>query len=457
MKHTTLRTHIALGALVLAAAPLRAQTAPTDSALRQWITPRVDNGYATGIVAGYLAAGRTHVVGHGGVDASGRALGADSYFEIGSITKVFTNILLADMVLRHEVALDDPVAKYLPATVMLPSRNGKVITLLDLATASSGLPSLPSNMSPSDPCNPYADYTVTQLYEFLSTHTLRRDPGTQYEYSNLGMGLLGHALALRAGKPYEQLLRERVLLPLGMRDTYIVIPEVQRARVATPHDSDLENTCAWDLPTFAGAGALRSTTNDMLRFADAVTHRDRGPLGRAIAISIEPRRPTTIPDMRIALGWHVREKNGRQIVWHNGGTGGFRTFFGFDPVTGANAMVWSNTAASVDDIGLHMLDTSVTLRPTPPQVVVSVAAVTLRSYVGAYPLAPTFVITITESNGKLYAQATGQPRFRLWPESDTVFALHVVPAKMIFERGADGALSLTLDQNGVKQKAARRP
>ena len=322
-------TRRAIGAastfLLVAATSARAQLPARDSTIRTWITERVENGYATGIVAAYRDGRQAHVLSTGGADRSGKPLGADSYFEIGSITKVFTNILLADMVLKGEVALDDPVAKYLPAGVTMPSRNGKVITLLDLATASSGLPSLPTNLKPADEHNPYADYTVAQLYAFLSSYTLPRDPGTRYEYSNTGMGQLGHVLALRAGKPYFTLLRERVLEPLGMRDTWITIPADRIARFAVPHNADLEVENAWDLPTFEAAGALRSTSSDMLKFADAVTHRDRGALAKAITFSIEPRRPTTIPNMRIALGWHVREKDGKSIVWHNGGTGGFRT------------------------------------------------------------------------------------------------------------------------------------
>lgn len=434
----------------------QAQRAPSDSAIRAWIAARVDSGYATGIVVGRRDGGRDQIVAYGGAERSGRPLGGDTFFEIGSITKVFTNILLADMVLKGEVSLDDPVAKYLPADVMVPSRNGKEITLLDLATASSGLPSLPSNFAPKDPRNPYADYTVRQMYDFLGSHVLRRDPGTLYEYSNLGMGLLGHALALRAGKDYEALLRERVLEPLGMRETFIGIPDSQAPRLAVPHDGDLEEASPWDLPTLAGAGALRSTTRDMLRFAEAVTQRDRGPLGRAIALSIEPRRPTTIPDMRIALGWHVREKGGKRIVWHNGGTGGFRTFFGFDPATGTHVMAWSNTSSSVDDLGLHLLDSTVALRPVPKLADVAVPADVLRSYVGEYPLAPTFVIAVTERDGKLYAQVTNQPRFRLWATSPANFYLRAVPAKVNFARDSTGAMVLELEQGGRLQRATRR-
>lgn len=433
-----------------------AQSSPPDSAVQRWITERVANGYATGIVVGRRDGARDRVVAAGGAQRDGRPIGAESIFEIGSITKVFTNILLADMVLKGEVALEDPVQKFLPAGVTMPSRNGKAITLLDLATASSGLPSIGNNMTPKDARNPYADYTVQQLYDFLSAHTLRRDPGERYEYSNIGMGLLGHVLGLRAGKPYDVLLRERVLEPLEMRETFIVVPNDKVARFAVPHDADLEEASPWDIPTLAGAGALRSTTRDMLRFADAVTHRDRGPLGRAIAFSIEPRRPTTIPNMRIALGWHVREANGRTIVWHNGGTGGFRTFFGFDPASGAHSMVWSNTSNSVDDLGLHLIDSTVPLQRTPPQPNVEVPLETLRGYVGSYPLAPVFVIAVTEERGKLYAQPTGQPRFRLWPESPTSFYLKAVPAKVRFAPDSTGVMTLTLDQGGQQQRARRR-
>lgn len=433
-----------------------AQSSPPDSAVQRWITERVANGYATGIVVGRRDGARDRVVAAGGAQRDGRPIGAESIFEIGSITKVFTNILLADMVLKGEVALEDPVQKFLPAGVTMPSRNGKAITLLDLATASSGLPSIGNNMTPKDARNPYADYTVQQLYDFLSAHTLRRDPGERYEYSNIGMGLLGHVLGLRAGKPYDVLLRERVLEPLEMRETFIVVPNDKVARFAVPHDADLEEASPWDIPTLAGAGALRSTTRDMLRFADAVTHRDRGPLGRAIAFSIEPRRPTTIPNMRIALGWHVREANGRTIVWHNGGTGGFRTFFGFDPASGTHSMVWSNTSNSVDDLGLHLIDSTVPLQRTPPQPDVEVPLETLRGYVGSYPLAPVFVIAVTEERGKLYAQPTGQPRFRLWPESPTSFYLKVVPAKVRFAPDSTGVMTLTLDQGGQQQRARKR-
>jgi CubicO group peptidase (beta-lactamase class C family) len=143
-----------------------------------------------------------------------RPVDGDTVYEIGSITKVFTSLLLADMVERGEVAVDDPVAKYLPG-VKVPERNGKRITLHDLSTHRSALPRMPANFPAKNPTNPYVDYPVVRLYEFLSSHALRRDIGAEYEYSNLGAGLLGHALARRAGMSYESVLRERVARRAG--------------------------------------------------------------------------------------------------------------------------------------------------------------------------------------------------------------------------------------------------
>src|SRR5262249_19332240 len=167
---------------------------------------------------------------------------------------------------RHEVALTDPVSKYLPATVRMAERGGRSITLQDLATHTSGLPRMPTNFKPADPANPYADYSVEQMYEFLSSYQLTRDIGSQYEYSNLGGGLLGHVLALRPHTDYASLVRDRITAPLEMASTAITLPADLKSRLAVGHSAALQPVANWDLPTLAGAGALRSTTNDLLTF-----------------------------------------------------------------------------------------------------------------------------------------------------------------------------------------------
>ena len=383
------------------------------------------------------------------LDANGRrrivAAGVDAgaVFEIGSITKVFTASVLSDMVARREVKLDDPVANYLPRAVHMPVR-GRPISLLDLATQVSGLPRLPDNLAPRDPSNPYADYSVPQLYEFLSRYQLPRDPGASYEYSNLGMGLLGHALALRARMSYEQLVARRLLTPLGMRETAITLTPPLRARLAPGHDEAGKVVPNWDLPTLAGAGALRSTASDMLAFLAANVDTSATPIGRALRQTHDPRQATDNPNLKVGLAWHILSRPIGNIVWHNGGTGGYRTFIGFDPVRRIGVVVLSNFNRSVDDLGYHLLDESFPLEPPPQRhAEVAVDSLVLARYVGDYELAPTFHIVITREAMHLFLQATAQPRFPIFAESDSTFFLTVVDAQITFR--PDG---LVLHQNG---------
>src|SRR5215510_6730008 len=239
-----------------------------EGAVRQILQQRIDEKKkGVAIVVGLVDESGSKVISYGkmGVDDP-RPVDGDTVFEIGSISKVFTAILLADMVERGEVGLNDPISKYLPKSVRTPTRNGKEITLFDLATQSSGLPRMPANFTPKDMSNPFADYSVDQMYEFLSGYTLTRDISEKYEYSNFGMGLLGHILALKAGTDYETLVLTRICKPLKMESTTIKLSPELRSRLAAGHSAALKPVANWDIPSLAGAGALRSTTNDMLKF-----------------------------------------------------------------------------------------------------------------------------------------------------------------------------------------------
>jgi CubicO group peptidase (beta-lactamase class C family) len=208
-------------------------TGSRQAQIQSRLEERVAAGNAVGLVAASLEPDGTVVIaaaGKPGPDAL--PLDGDSVFEIGSITKVFTSVLLADMVERGEVTLDTPVQKLLPAAVRMPRRNGREITLIDLATHSSGLPRLPNNMAPSNPLDPYSDYGAERLYAFLNSYELTRDIGATFEYSNLGAGLLGHALERRAGKPYKTLVTERILRPLGMTRTSFTPDDWMKAHLA---------------------------------------------------------------------------------------------------------------------------------------------------------------------------------------------------------------------------------
>lgn len=431
--------HLSVLALVLAVTlPLHAQGLPPDSTVRRLVTERVASSPFRGIVVGLLDANGSRRVVAVGVPP-------DRVFEIGSITKVFTASILATMVADGSVRLDDPVAKLLPAAVRVPARNGRQITLVDLTTQSSGLPRMPSNMAPRDSTNPYADYTVDQMYAFLSGYELPRDPGETYEYSNLGVGLLGHALALKAGMSYEELVRRRVLAPLGMRETAITLSPALRARLAPGHDNEGHVVPNWDLPTLAGAGALRSTVGDMLTFLAANLDSSANPLARALRQTHVSRRGAGSATMTIGLGWHILARpEGPSIVWHNGGTGGYRSFAGFDEVRRVGVVVLTNANIGADDIGFHLLDLTFPLQ-TPPKArtAVAVDSTILDRYVGEYELVPTFHIVVTRAGAGLFIQATGQPKFPIFAESQTEFFFKAVDAQISFS--GDG---MVLHQNG---------
>ena len=339
--------------LLLACNPATALAGQIPDEVKHNIAARIESGSSVGIVVGIVNVAGQEFFSHGmRTLRTARPVDENSIYEIGSITKVFTGILLADMVVRGELTLEAPVRDFLPERVTVPSWDGEQITLLDLTTHTSALPRLPDNMSPGDPANPYADYTVRQLYRFLSRHSLRRAIGAEYEYSNVAVGLLGHALARSAGMSYEDLVVSRIAEELGMESTRIALTRPMRARLARGH-SDGVQVGNWDIPTLAGAGALRSTGADMLRFISANLGFVPTRLSNAMQMSHRARPNVVGP---VGLGWHIIERDGSHIVWHNGSTGGYRTFAGFDPEKRLGVVVLSNSRQSVDDIGLHILD-----------------------------------------------------------------------------------------------------
>ena len=245
-----------------------------------------------GLVVGVVIWDQRHVLGYGKVARdSDRAPGEHTVYEIGSVTKVFNAVLLAEMAGRGEVRLDQPVAELLPPEVKVPTHRGRPITLAQLAEHTSSLPRLPGNIWPNvkDEKNPYRDYEVHHLYEYLKGSGLAFPPGSGAAYSNLGAGLLGHALSLRGGKPYEELTADRVLRPLGLRDTAVTLSADQLARMAPGHDDKGEPTPNWDTPSLAGAGALRSSVGEMLTFLRANLDPAGVPLKDALELCQTPR------------------------------------------------------------------------------------------------------------------------------------------------------------------------
>jgi CubicO group peptidase (beta-lactamase class C family) len=418
----------------------------------------IEREVTVGFVIGVLDQGETAFLAYGETArGSGKAPDADTVWEIGSITKAFTGVLLADAVVRGEVGLDDPVQRYLPQDAS-PSASAAPITLAQLATHTSGLPRLPPNLRIENMANPYADYTEELLHASLALLPNERAPGT-YAYSNYGMGLLGHALARRAGRSYEQLVRERLLDPLGMRDTSITLGEDQRRRLATPYRAGLEPAHLWDLPALAGAGALRSTARDMLRFAAAALATDpRAPLAEAFALAMRQRQKIE-GGLGIALGWHLAGDGTTR--WHDGGTGGFRSWLAVLPDRNLAVVVLANSA----DERIGPFAESVTraaagieVAPQPVPTEAALDPTLLQSYVGTYALAPDFALEVTLDSGQLFVQATGQEKFPVYPSAPGEFFYKVVDAQLSFVSGPDGVVDkVVLHKGGQNIEGVRKP
>ena len=458
----TPRATLAVILLATAAEATAAQSFPSDSAILAIISQRVGEGRSAGIVVGLVEPdGRTRVVAFGDPGPGKLPLDANTVFEIGSISKVFTSTVLAQMVSQGKVKLDDPAQKFLPAGVKLPTRNGKEITLGNLSSQNSGLPRMPTNFAPQDPNNPYADYSVQQMYDFLSGLTLTRDPGEQFEYSNLGVGLLGHVLSLAAGKSYEQLEQEYVWTPLGMSRTAITLTPWMTEHLALGHDAEGKVVANWDIPTLAGAGAIRSTTTDMLKFVAANIHTDRGPLGMAMAFAQRERASAGGVGVGIGLNWIIQHAGADTVIWHNGGTGGYRAFAGFVPSRQVGVVVLTNSGgAGADDIGMHLLVPRLPLAPKPEaakqRTAIELKAEAVAPYVGTYEVTPQFAFVVTLSGDALSLQATGQGVIRLWPETATDFFIKEVDAQVTFVRDAQGVVtSLVLHQGGQNVPARK--
>lgn len=427
--------------------------------IRNILIKRIDQQkQAVGIVAGMIDSMGRRVIAYGNFAAGDRrTVDGDTIFEIGSITKIITSLLLADMVERKEVALDDPAFRYLPQDVRIPERSGRAITLRDLSNHTSGLPRLPDNLKPVDPANPYARYGVDDLYAFLSGYTLPRDPGTEVEYSNLGAGLLGHILARRAGMDFESAIRTRIMQPLGMADTGFTLSSTMKERMATGHNALLVPVVPWEFLALAGAGGLCSSVNDMLTLLEAFLGYKESHLAPAMRAMVERRRPVGDTNFEIGLGWNVVG----EMVWHDGGTGGFRSFAGFDSRSRRGAVVLSNAATpnGVVDIGIHLLNPNAPVAdPAPPEAPrqhteIQINPMLLDRYVGQYELTPNLVLEISRDGGRLFVQAfahgNAAPRFEIFAESENRFFARVTDKQIVFRAGGgDRATTLTIHAAG---------
>jgi CubicO group peptidase (beta-lactamase class C family) len=449
----------------------RAQTLPNDEEIRQLLADRIDvQKKSVGMVVGVITPQGRRLVTYGRLNQGDvRPLDGDTVFEIGSVTKVFTALLLADMAQRGEVHLEDPVAKYLPPTVHVPERNGRSITLVDLATQTSGLPFFPPDIPLDDrAADVVAKYTTRQLYAFLSTWNPPRDIGSKWEYSDVGFGLLGQALARRAEVDYESLVHERVVKPLGLASTAITLSPQMKRRLAVGHDAELRPAPSVNMPAFEGAGSLRSSANDLLSFLACFVGLKESPLAPAMASMLTTRRPG--PGFQQALGWWIvsLKEGDPGFVFHGGQTSGFASSVGFDPQTHVGVVVLSN--GSTDDGGLawHLLrpafpmTTSTAERARKERKEVSLQPELASLYAGQYQIkdgpAAGIVIRIERQGAALMFVSPSTPAdgFRLHAENEERFFITEADLVVTFQRNGEGqAESLTMQFAGVRTVASK--
>ena len=301
------------------------------------------------IVVGVISPNGTQVSGYGNIsNANNTTVDGNTIFNIGSLTKLFVGISLMDMVNQGLVKLDDPLEKYLPANVTVPTYQGHKITLEDLITHTSGLPYWPPGW-----CNPtcFNNYTTQEVYQFLSNSSLATRPGVKDEYSNFGVGLLGYALSLKAGVPLEQPFKDGILNVLGMNSTGIAmnatgvsVPEDIKSRFAKGHVAGNESDLVFIPQEVQGAGAMYSTVNDLLKFLSAnmglidtklndamqESHAIRHSFNLQLSF-VDPSGHESPAHGYVGSDWNTQTDLGRKIIWRNGGIAGYSSLIAFNP------------------------------------------------------------------------------------------------------------------------------
>jgi CubicO group peptidase (beta-lactamase class C family) len=398
-----------------------------------------------GVVVGVIDASGPRVVAHGRSGAGDdRPLDGDTVFQIGSVTKTITTLLLAEMVVRGALRLDDHVAEFLPGGVSMPER-GRAITLRDLATHRSGLPRMPTNFDLHGDPDPYEAYSVEQLYEFLSTYALDREPGARAAYSNLGVALLGRVLARRMDTEYEALVKDFVLEPLGMESTSISLSEDQLRRLAPGHDRYLHTVREWEMATLPASGSLRSTANDMLDLLAAYLGYRNTPLQAAMRLQRDE-----------ALAWAMRADG---LLWHSGGKAGYRSGIALNASTGIGAVVLVNarTDASPMDIAIHLV-TGEALQPAPPlpeyKERVELSRATLQTFEGRYRADAGVELEVARSGSRLLVRYPSGAILEFVATGPRDFFYHGGNDDITFEVAPDGVTGLMLYGDGKKAGGA---
>lgn len=405
---------------------------PHRAAVAAQVQPFIDAEIANGLVIGLYDGGKLEIYGFG-AGPDGKRPDGTTLYELGSITKVYTSLLLADAVQRREVQLDTALAELVPPGITVPTKDKVAITLKHLALHASGLPRLPPSLVQQQKKDPYGGYGEEALYRDLVATQLETPPGTRIVYSNYGAGLLGHVLGKKLGSGFGPVLRERVLAPLGLTDTFLGFPAGTDSRRAPGTDEDLQPEPAWTFDALAGAGALVSDVRDQLKLIDAELDAYAGskaPLRAPMRLTQEDQLEAE-GGPNTGLGWQI-DNDGR--YWHNGGTGGYHSFVGFDAKTRRGVVILASTSTSLLD---RLADAMYkVLDGAPPVPAKFPAPEQLVPLAGTYDFSGTKLI-VTVAGKRLYIEGPGEPKHRLSPLSEREFFIEPLQAAAIFQKDGD--------------------
>lgn len=405
-----------------------------------------NQGESGGISAVWFDAGGAVFAQSGRYGAGdARPLTPDTKFQIGSITKIFTALLLAETERAGRVTRDDPAAKYL-----LPAGDPDQVklapfTLLRLTTHTAGLPTIPRDFDGFDRKN----YTYAQLLAAFRREGATAKPGARVSYSNFGVQLLGHSLAAAWGTSYPAALQTHVLTPLGLKGTSLALAGQPLPADLAPGQHGGKAVLPWTFDAMAPSGALISSARELAGFLAFCLGRTESPLQAALAETMKPQRPVPAPiGGQIGFGWFITPNPEKSIYWHNGGTAGYHAFLAFCPASGQGVALLTNSEKACDPVGFALLGRK-PAEPTP--------TLATGEYAGTYPLAASFGLTVTEENGAVFVQATNQGRNRFTAAGRDEFEFAPSGARLSFLRNGSGRVAaLVLRQDRLPDRVALR-
>ncbi|MDG3583785.1 serine hydrolase domain-containing protein [Galbibacter pacificus] len=423
---------------------LNAGTAQIPENVKKEIQYRINNHINPSIAVGVLDSSGVYYYVKGYKDLENKIKADENtLYEIGSITKTFTSLLLAKYAVGSIISIDDEANEFLPDSIDLTDKKGVSVTLKNLSTHSSGLPRIPNNINVTDQMNPYANYTRSDMFSFLS-HYIPRNVGKKFEYSNLGAGLLGEILSISQNDTYQNLVKKKILTPLNLKNTYFKVPESQKENYAKGYLSQKE-VPHWKFQAMAAAGGIRSTIKDLVKYGESYLKND-SPLYKAQ----EYTKTVQFKDQEgqlHGLAWFI---NPEGIIFHGGGTGGFRTFIAIDGKHGKVVAIMTNSGSSpAEDIAEYLMDPDKNPLDFAKEEM-PITAEELMDFEGNYindGLNMTYNFSLVED--ALHAQLNNQPEFPVYYQGESTFFYKIVKAKIVFERDENNTVvGLILYQNG---------